>query len=328
MKKKIFSIFAMLGTASMLCGFDNAQTADSIIQKQQEAVASATSVDADIAVNADIDIDFAGAQLSALADGTIDLALMLDGPALKIESSFDLLSPLMAQEDKKEYKLYITKNDAGSPEFFIYEADSVTGESNWDHNTEEGVNLDVLMSSIPTITPEKLSKIGISFDLAGEAATIDGKECYHLTSVVESSTFTALVFELSELTGQDITVSENYDMVRSVLEALRLNIEYYIDADTYLPVQMHLDLNDSELDIFEQLLETYVSTVITDEENLNIELLVNNLSADITTTYNTVSEIVVPQEAIDAGAEKDTIPDEVEAEMAGAIENLTEISGE
>ena len=37
MKKKLVLGLAVLGTASMLCGFDNTQTANDVLQKTQEA---------------------------------------------------------------------------------------------------------------------------------------------------------------------------------------------------------------------------------------------------------------------------------------------------
>ena len=44
MKKKLVLGLAVLGTASMLCGFDNTQTANDVLQKTQEASKDAAGV--------------------------------------------------------------------------------------------------------------------------------------------------------------------------------------------------------------------------------------------------------------------------------------------
>ena len=53
MKKKLVLGLAVLGTASMLCGFDNTQTANDVLQKTQEASKDAAGVTMTMKMNFD-----------------------------------------------------------------------------------------------------------------------------------------------------------------------------------------------------------------------------------------------------------------------------------
>ena len=67
MKKKLLLGLTVLGAASMLCGFDSAETADSLYQKMSDATADVSGMSMSIGMNLDAAIN--------VSDGTTDSSL-------------------------------------------------------------------------------------------------------------------------------------------------------------------------------------------------------------------------------------------------------------
>lgn len=319
MRKKLLSAAVLLGITSMLCGFDQAETAESILQKQQEAVSAAESTSASITINADVSIDLAGAALTAAANGEIALDILSEGPDLRLEGSIDALSPLLAQENTYDFRFFVKNNAYDSPDIYVYYSNAVTGESYWDHDSAKGVDVDSLIRLSSSLNAEKLAALGIEFSLAPEAVENGETECYQLSTTLDAAAFSTLLTKLSELSGQDLSANESVILAMKLLDGLKINLSYDIDTTTFLPVSIHLDLNDSELSTVEELLSSYLNSAIGGDEPLTVGISLNDVSVDAVTTYNTVSEIIVPDEALSADASPDVIPDETEAELVSFL---------
>lgn len=328
MKKKLSAVLMTLGAVSMLCGFDSAETADSIMQKQQEAVTAVSSTDADISVNADVAINFAGAALTATANGKIDAEVLMAEPAMKLEGSIDVLSPLLGQENTYDFKMYLKTNESGTPDVYVYYGDMVSGDSFWDHETGNGIDMNGLLDTASTVDMNTLSALGISFTLTPEAVDVDGTECYELSTVIDSETFSTVLDKASSLTGQDLSADESVALAMELLTGLKINMAYYIDTESYLPVKMHMDMNDSDLTAIEMLASAYMTSMMGDEEELTLDIILNDLSMDVATAYNTVTEIVVPDEALYAGYSTDIIPDNMEADLGSAVDSINDAIGQ
>ena len=67
MKKKLLLGLTVLGAASMLCGFDSAETADSLYQKMLDATTDASGASMSMEMNLDAAIN--------VSDGTTDSSL-------------------------------------------------------------------------------------------------------------------------------------------------------------------------------------------------------------------------------------------------------------
>jgi hypothetical protein len=157
---------------------------------------------------------------------------------------------------------------------------------------------------------------GISFELAPEAADVDGTECYLLSTTLDASSLETLLDKSAELTGEELP--EEFSTYLALLDGLKLDMDYYVDTTTYLPVKMHMDMNDSDLSIINQLITAQFANFTSDEATSSTaELVLNDLSIDAVYTYGDVAEIVVPDEALAAEAENGTtslsdLADEVE----------------
>lgn len=328
MRKKLFTAALLLGMSSMLCGFDQTETTESILQKQQEAIASAASISTVITVNADLAIDLAGAALTTATSGEITLDFIPDGPDFSLKGSIDFLSPLLAQENTYDFQLFLKTDASGSSDVYVYYANAVTGESYWDHDSTKGVDVSSLLSLTSSLDSEKLASLGIDFTLAPEAKKNDGSECYQLSAVLDSDSFAAAIDRASELSGQDLSADESLDSAIQLLDGLKLNLTYDIDTETFLPEAMHLDLNDSDLSVIEELVSSYLTAAMGSEEPLSIKITLNDASLDAVSSYNTVTEIIVPDEALAADASPDVIPDETEAQIISMLDAAAEAATE
>lgn len=324
MKKKLLAVLMTLGTTALLCGFDSTETAESIMEKQQEALSSVSSTDAAITVNGDIAIDLAGVPLSATANGAVNIQILTDEPAMKLEGSIDVLSPLLGQENTYDFKLYMKTNEYGTPDIYTYYSDVVSGDSFWDHESGEGINVNSLINTASTMDMSRLSALGIDFTLEPSPFEAEGKEYYLLNSVIDSTTFTAVLDKLTEISGQDLSADESVALAMELLEGLKINLAYDVDTATFLPAKLHMDLNDSDLSVIEVLVSSYMTAMMNSEEDIAIDITLNDLSMDVATTYNTVTEIVIPDEALYSGYSKDVVPDEKEAQLSTAVNTVTE----
>lgn len=301
MKKNCFAALMLLGTAAFICGFDSAPDTKEILARQQEALSSVSSLEADVDFCADLVIDLAGAKLTALAKGTADLALQTEEPALMLEASIDLTTPLMAQEDTVEYKLYLTENESGSPEVFLFQSDAVTGEQGWSHSAADDLKTESLIPSVSALHPDRISELGISFDLDPVSVDVDGETCRRLSSVLDQEAFSSIAEEITDQMGVSSS-NEISELISAVLDGLKLSLDYLISEETWLPIQLHMDLNESDMAGFEQLLHTYLESLFGTEEDFAVTITLNDVSLDLTASYNTVDKIEVPEEAKSAGS--------------------------
>ena len=78
--------------------------------------------------------------------------------------------------------------------------------------------------------------------------------------MIDSSTLDTVLKKISELAGEDLTSDENVAMAMQYLDGLKLNITYYVDAATYLPVSMTMDMNASDLTVLNSLIASALSS--------------------------------------------------------------------
>lgn len=325
MKKKLLLGLFTLGTISMLCGFDSAETTDSVMDKMNEASTSIDSMSADMKMNLDAAINLSdGTSTSSLAmvvtaDFGIDYTM--DPLAMKMNGTMNLST--LGQNQQISMQTYGVTYEDGAFETYSYTQETADEPGEWVYASED-IDLTALMEQSKAMSAADLAEWGLTFELAPEAADIDGKECYQLTAVMDANTISTILDKVSEMTGEDLE-SDEVALAMSYLEGLKMNMTYYVDTTTYLPVSFHMDMNDSDLSVLNSLLAT---TLASESEGTTAELILNEFSIDMTTTYGDVAEITVPQEALDAVAAGDAeslddmvddIADAAETEVAADV---------
>jgi hypothetical protein len=252
----------------------------------------------------------AGATLSA--DYTVSpFAMKMDGTVN--------VSALTANQTISE-QAYAVTDENGDLKMYVYAEDSSTGEGEWTVQTADGLNIEELMVQSSSLSLSDMADWGISFELAPEAADVDGTECYLLSTTMDVSTLETLLNYSAELIGEEMP--EDLSTYLALLEGLKLNVEYYIDAATYLPVKVHMDMEGSDLSIINQLITAQIASATSDEAaSSTAELVLNDLSIDAVYTYGDIAEIVVPDEALAAEAENGTTD---LSDLADEVENSLE----
>ncbi len=323
MKKKLLVGLFTLGAASMLCGFDSAETVDTVMTKMQEASTSATSVCMDMGMNCDIAVNIGDgtttSTIAILMDGAFDVDATVDPLAMAMEGSMNLST--FGETQAIDMKMYGVTNEEGAFDMYIYTSDSSTGESEWAYDTMEGME-ELMAAEATAFTAADYAEYGLVFELASEAADVDGTECYEISAVIDSATLSTMMTKLAETTGEDLTADESVAQAMALLDGMSMKLVYYVDATTFLPVKMHIDMNDWDTTMLNQLLTASMATTAEDgttDTSTTAELVINDISIDVTTAYDTVTEaITVPEEAIAA----------VEAGEAESVEELAEAAEE
>lgn len=321
MKKKLVLGLAVLGTASMLCGFDNAQTANDVLQKMQDASKDAAGVTMDMSMNMDAAINVSdGTTTSSIqAKATSDLAIAanMDPLAMKMEGNVALST--FGQNQTIDMKMYGVTNEDGAFDMYVYEKDSTAEEGGWTHTTDSSIDYSQLINLSNTFNVSDYADWGLNFELAPEAAEVDGKECYLLTAVIDKDALNTMINKTSELSGQDLSTDEDVATALAYLDGISLKLQYYVDTTSYLPVSMHMDLNGSDL----TTLNSLIASALASEDGTTAELVLNDASIDVSCVYGDAVDITVPEEALqaeDSESPADSIEDAVN-EIAGEAES-------
>ncbi|MCC8067589.1 MAG: hypothetical protein LIO94_10910 [Clostridiales bacterium] len=333
MKKKLILGLLALSTASMLCGFDSAETAESILDKATEASSSVDGIDAGTTLNCDLAVNIGDgtttSSIAVLVTADLDVQATLDPLATMVDGSMSIST--FGQSEDLILKMYMVTGEDDSVEAYTYTEDSSSdaeGEGSWEYTSESGIDIQSLMDLSSTIDYSDMAAWGLDFTLASEAADYEGTECYLLTSVLDSSSFTTVLNKAEELVGEDVLGDISEEELSSALElldGLKLNIEYYISTETYLPVAMHMDMNDSDLSTLNAYVATMLAGYLSDDDTSTVEIVLNDLSMDYTFSYEEISAITVPEEALEAIAAQEADDTEGETEILSDDSTETEL---
>ena len=320
MKKKLVLGLAVLGTASMLCGFDNTQTANDVLQKTQDATKNVAGATMTMKMNLDGALNVSDGSTTsthqAKLTGNFDLAANKDPYGMKMEGNVEM--SFFGQNQTVDLEMYGLTNEDGAFDSYIYTKDSATGEGQWQHTTDSSIDYSQLINLSNSFNVSDYADWGLTFELAPEAAEVDGKECYLLTAVIDKDALNTLINKSSELTGEDLSSDTDVATALAYLDGISLKLQYYIDTTTYLPVSMHMDLNDSDLTNLNALLAGALAS--SSDDTSTAELVLNDLSFDISCTYGDAVDITVPDEAIQAAQDVENPVTSIE-DAVGEIES-------
>lgn len=326
MRKKLLLGLVTLSAASMLCGFDSAETAESIFDKMTEASANTSGGTADLVFDLDAALNISDgettAPLAITMGADFSTAVSLDPVAMSMEGSYELSA--LGQGQSQSMKMYTVTDENGAVKVYSYLEDAGTGEGEWTVQTDDSVNLSELIADSQNVALNfsDMQEMGLVFELAPEAADVNGTECYLLTTTINADTLNTLMQKSSELTGQELPDEAALDTVLSMLDGLNLNLSYYVDAATYLPVSIHMDMDGSDLSALNALISSYIASMASEEAPASsVELVINTLALDMTCDYSAAPEITVPEEALAAEESGET---ESLEDAAAAVESVLE----
>ena len=181
--------------------------------------------------------------------------------------------------------------------------DPGTGSEQWVVQTMDDLNITEIIANAggKNMNFSEMAEWGLAFELAPEAADVNGTECYLISTTIDAASLQTILQKTGEITGQDLASDPNVTMGLSLLNGLKLNISYYVDAATYIPIKGHIDMNGSDFSLVSQMISGLLgSTASEDAPASTIELTVNDISMDLLMNYGEAQTITVPQEALDA----------------------------
>ena len=174
MKKKLVLGLAVLGTASMLCGFDNTQTANDVLQKTQDATKNVAGATMTMKMNLDGALNVSDGSttstLQAKLTGNFDLAANMDPYGMKMEGNVEM--SFFGQNQTVDLEMYGLTNEDGAFDSYIYTKDSATGEGQWQHTTDSSIDYSQLINLSNSFNVSDYADWGLTFELAPEAAEV------------------------------------------------------------------------------------------------------------------------------------------------------------
>lgn len=334
MKKKTILLSTMLmGAVSfgLLTGFDNAATADDVLQKYVEASKDLGPVNADVNLDgqAAMEIPDAGTTIDLTAGGSMKLGGTLDPIQLGLDGTFQL--SLMGENLNMGMQMYAVQNDDGSVSAYTGVDEGDGNGMQWSQDTLDAEEVSELTELLKNSNVD-FTTMPIEFTLGSQPADVNGKECYALTSVLtwedvknvisySTEAAKALVqqaggdpdeLDTEELTGEIASLDQ-------YLNGLTANLEIDVDTETYKAQKAHLDLNGSDWSALGGVLSE--SMGLTDDEGnpMSVNLSVSNAALDITYDYDTPVSVNVPEEAKNAPEEDlDDVEEHLDSDLNAA----------
>lgn len=293
----------------MLFGFDSAETADSVLEKMQTAVNENSpggmemAMDMNMDVSLDVSDGTTSSSIGLTGSGNLDININKESSDISMEGTLTTPS-LLGLSQSVTMKMYGITSEDGAFDTYVYREVPDSGEEGvWTHSSPElfGLNMEEIMKQ--TIDTD-FFKWDSDFELASEPVTADGTECYLLSTEIDTSSLGTSVEEAAEMFGIDISSNENAEMVTSMLDGLRVKLEYYVSTADYFPVRFHMDLNGSDLSALSQYLAMAMGGLA---EGSSIDLVANDISMDVSVSYGDAKEIIVPEEALTAPETEDVL---------------------
>ncbi len=300
MKKSFLLGIILTAAAFLLCGFDTSLTAEDVLQKSIEESGSASSFTTDFDFNLDMGVDIGDGSTTS----TIDLLMNMD---LTIDMTMDpyvfqidgtVLLSLFGTDETDQVEAYAVLNDDGTLKTYTYSEEEEG--PNWTYSETSGYDFSALEQSSGTFNAEVLSEYGIPLTLASETVDVNGTECYLLNTDIDIPSLESLL---------DSVEDETVQSVLDLLDGLVLNISYYVATDTFLPIAVHMDLNDSDLSVINAYLSELLGAFDVEDAQTSVELICNDVSMDFEIAYDTIDSITIPQEALDAASASESYSD-------------------
>lgn len=341
MRKRNFLISAtLLGAASfMLTGFDSAATVEDVMEKYMEASQSLTEFSADATLNAQIGIDMSSdasgtSTLSVGGTGDFTMDYKLDPLTFGMSGNLDIGA--MGVEQNMNMQIYMVPADGGAYELYTYIDDGSGAGGAWEYESstvDEAEMEEVISSILEAQKSMDLSTLPGTWSLGKEAVDVNGTSCYQLLYTVTYDDLSDLIADAMSASGETMS-EEDAAMLALVMNGLVFNVEVDVDAATYLPMRMHMDMDGSDLSGINSLLSIVMASSSTDESVSmpDIELNISDLYLEAVYDYSTPVEVTVPDEALQAkdstdGSQSDDLEDAMEDSLE-SIEDALESEAE
>lgn len=317
MKKRIITAaLALTLCASSVSVFaESTMTAEEILAKQTEYMQNVASTSMDMTMTLDGALETSdgtsSSSIGMVMSGDISADLLTNPMQVGMDMSMNV--SLMGVSQNVDMEMYMVENGTN---FDTYQkVDDGTDASEWirtqvdmsDMFEEFGVSsfAELQGKSFNDMLPE-----GLNVDWTVEETETD----YILSASLPFSNLMDIIkasLEAEDLADDDLMMAE------AILDGFVMNMSYTIDKETYAASSVHMDFNDSDLSLLNEMISQLMSASMASEDEEmtmpSFALVLNDFSMDGTYSYDTVTEIEIPADALTADVvDLDDLEDELE----------------
>lgn len=222
-------------------------------------------------------------QMSIKGDFKVESISMMDQVVMP-ESNMTMEMYMIASEDGTKVDTYTMVDDGESTPEWIHQVTDISEVASM-FDVQDLAELD--SKTFEELLPDvdfhyELAETDTGYDLGMKIAYAD------LMPIIQK----AIEAESDQLPEG---YEEIMDTISGVLGGLTMNYVMGINKDTYQLETIHMDMNDSDLSGLNQVISSILAS---SGQNVAVELTANNFSVDATCSYNDVSEITVPADAL------------------------------
>lgn len=228
--KKITALaMAVVMVLALFAGCEKPMDAQTLAQKMDEAAKNQNAVSGTMSMVLDMTMGVTGMSLDLSLDADVGIKATME--PLAAYADMDMTMEVLGQSETLEMEMYMAEEE-GKVVSYTYTA----ADESWiREESEEIPEIPVAETGMSEIPAEKMT-------LAEEQQTIGEKSCYVLTVNMDGELFqqymdTAMEAMTAELDEETLAIVEGMDM-----SALSTTMVYYVDAESFLPVQLEAEI--------------------------------------------------------------------------------------
>lgn len=306
MKKKMLAFtltFALCSVPFSAFAEDSAVTAESVLEAMQEYQTGVDSLTSNMTMNLDAALkmsseDSPETSIGFSMDGAFSLREILK--PMKMAMKGDYKISVLGQNQDASMEMYGALSDDEKTLDTYVNMTAAGEESGWQHTT---MDFEELLKSFGADSLNELSNMNVN-EIFGDNVTLnweleENDSAYLLSAVLNFSELMPMIEEAMKASGEEIP-EEEMGLAEDILSSLVMNMTYTIDKETYAQISTHIDFNDSDLTVLNELLAAQISASSGEDSEAsipNMELALNDFSMDMSYSFDDVDEILIPEEA-------------------------------
>ena len=338
MKKNVLTTVLAAGCACMMMFSANAAdlTADEVLANYFEASKEVKSAAADVTMDAAIAVGVQDEGMTLDMNGHADMSMVFSLDPIQYEVDANMSGSLMGQGGEIGMTMYMVDEDGSLVTYMGIEGTGITegDQRQWVKQAIPEADTSQLTDMMSTLTQVDMSDAPITYELADEMKDVNGTSCYVLTSAIKSEDIPALytyaMEKVADLLPEEVSQgaplpsADDLSTITSLLTGIVMNMEIDIDAETFKPMRMYLDMDGTDWTMIEAIFANTFGLKNEDGKLMSINFDVKSLYMEGIYDYSTEAVVTVPDEVKAAAKEIDPAAIEDLAGSLGAAAGMAE----
>ena len=317
MKKIVALALCLVMVFGLMTGCQKAMDAKTVYQNMTEAVKAVTAQSADVEMDLEMKMSTMG--MTMTIGVALDMTSMVKSDLSSMYMDMSMEMKAMGETEETKMEMYGTMED-GALVYYIYEST----EDMW-IKTAMNEYTDI-MGQLNGLTLDLTNAPSESLFLAKLPETINDRKCYKLTeqidgAVIQEQMGDYMTQALSQMTGMEELDEESKAQAEAVMKSLDWSklsgsMVYYVDAETYLPVETSMEILGMG-DVFNSMISALMEQMAAEYEEygeeipeISIEIPAFKITSKNMSYNDDVQIPALPQEAIDNAIDADAMLDD------------------